>query len=157
AIAAETYDYTCALLSSGTVKCWGAGNPTPAAQPGISGATALDGGDAHMCVVVTGGAVKCWGSNSAGQLGDGTTTDSATPATVGGITGATIVAAGAEHTCVRQPPGGAKCWGDNSQGQLGNGNMPTDSLTPVSVTGLTGVRVLIAGTHHTCAIVDGAA
>jgi alpha-tubulin suppressor-like RCC1 family protein len=36
-------------------------------------------GDLHSCALLDSGAVRCFGSNSNGQLGDGTTSDSDRP------------------------------------------------------------------------------
>ena len=45
-------------------------------------------------------------------------------------------------------------WGWNAYGPLGN-NSFTDSLTPVTATGLSGpVTVLVAGSFHTCALIS---
>ena len=52
-----------------------------------------------------------------------------------------------------------KCWGERSAGQLGDGTggdgTGEPALTPVSVVGMTGARVITAGVNDTCAIVDG--
>jgi alpha-tubulin suppressor-like RCC1 family protein len=49
----------------------------------------------------------------------------------------------------------AQCWGSNASGQLGNGTA-TDSLTPVTVTGIRTAVVLGAGHDHSCSLqVDG--
>jgi len=84
-------DHTCALLSTGAVKCWGLGNQgqlggavlwdaakgaylssTPVTVAGISSATSISTGFNHSCATITGNTIYCWGSNSNGQLGDGT-------------------------------------------------------------------------------------
>jgi Regulator of chromosome condensation (RCC1) repeat len=82
---------SCAVLTSGLIKCWGAyGNGmlgtntnadsnTPITIAGISNATQVSVGDSHICAIITGGQVKCWGDNSYGQFGNGTTNSSATP------------------------------------------------------------------------------
>jgi alpha-tubulin suppressor-like RCC1 family protein len=84
--------------------------------------------------MLSGGTVQCWGDNKAGQLGNGTTTDSSVPVTVSGITNATAVAAGGLYACAMLSGSTVQCWGDNKAGQLGNGTT-TDSSIPVSVTG----------------------
>jgi hypothetical protein len=52
---------------------------------GITTATSIAIGYYHSCALLSGGTIKCWGKNSRGQLGDGTTTDSATPVDVIGF------------------------------------------------------------------------
>ena len=54
-----------------------------AASPGSQ---TLDAGHFHSCAVLADATVRCWGSNSFGQLGDGTGTDSTSPVAVSGIT-----------------------------------------------------------------------
>ena len=73
----------CALLSDGSVRCWGdnasgeSGNgtaagivETPVAVPLPGPATSVAVGGNHTCAAV-GANVYCWGSNSGGQLGGG--------------------------------------------------------------------------------------
>ena len=162
--------HTCALLSSGTVTCWGwnqfgqlgdgttTARTTPVSVVGISGATAITVGASHTCALLPGGTVTCWGVNGGGQLGDGTTTDSTTPVTVLGITGATVITAGVDYTCALLAGGTVRCWGNNQFGQLGDGTI-TDSTTPVpvpvSVVAITGATAITAGAVHTCALFSG--
>jgi alpha-tubulin suppressor-like RCC1 family protein len=63
------------------------------------------------------------------------------------------VAAGKEHALSRRPDGTVKAWGANSHGQLGNGTT-TNSSTPVTVSGLSGMRAVGAGENHSFAIKD---
>jgi Regulator of chromosome condensation (RCC1) repeat/Carboxypeptidase regulatory-like domain len=97
------------------------------------------------------GTVWAWGSNSNGQLGNGTTTDSSTPVQVSGLSGVTAVAAGSAHAIALKGDGTVWAWGSNSNGQLGNGTT-TDSSTPVQVSGLSGVTAVAAGSAYTIAL-----
>src|SRR5262249_41040713 len=70
--------HTCALLSTGTVRCWGAnesgelGNstttdsPSPVSVTGITTATAITTGSNHTCALLGDGSVTCWGHNNFG-------------------------------------------------------------------------------------------
>ena len=158
--------HSCALLTSGAVKCWGLNNhgqlgddsntqsPVPVDVKGLaSGVTAISSGDHHACAVLTSGALKCWGQNGQGQLGNGKKIDSLTPVGVSGLTAdVAAVSAGSAHTCALLKSGGVKCWGNNFYGQLGNGSK-TDSPVPVDVSGLSGkVASISVGNNHACAV-----
>jgi RHS repeat-associated protein/uncharacterized repeat protein (TIGR01451 family) len=166
---AAGYEFSCALTTSGGVKCWGwngsgqLGDGTtthrlaPVEVSGLtSGVTAIATGYEHTCALVTGGGVKCWGSNSNGQLGDGTTTNRTTPVNVSGLaSGVTAISTDGNHTCALTTGGGVKCWGSNSDGQVGDGTT-TDRTTPVNVSGLaSGVAAITTGGEHTCALTTG--
>lgn len=119
---------------------------------------AFDVGNGHACAAVGGGLV-CWGDNSRGQLGDGTTEDSAIPVEVVGIAGDVVsVAAGNFLTCAALASDEVKCWGYGPEGQLGTGDLARSS-TPLSVSALDGVGVvaLDAGVQHVCALTNEAA
>ena len=71
------------------------------------------------------------------------------------------LAAGDTHACVITTPdplgpsGIVKCWGENRAGDLGDGTT-FNRMTPVTVTGLSGVKALALGAVHTCALIaDG--
>ncbi len=76
----------CALLTSGSVKCWGVGENggfgngekgekartgTPVEVSGIKTATAVATGGSYgaTCALLSGGTVDCWGNNVHGALG----------------------------------------------------------------------------------------
>jgi alpha-tubulin suppressor-like RCC1 family protein/Leucine-rich repeat (LRR) protein len=161
--------HTCAVTSTGGVKCWGANDfgqlgdgtttqrLTPVDVVGLGDRIkAIAAGGGYTCALTENGGVKCWGNNGAGQLGDGTQVDRLTPVDVIGLTGGVQVLSASlyYHTCVVTANGGAKCWGNNYRGQLGDGTT-TRRLTPVDVVGLqSGVRVISAGSEHTCAVMQ---
>ena len=157
------YQHSCALLSSGGVRCWGAngngqlGNGTtvatnsPVTVSGISSAVGLAVGGNNACAVLASGALRCWGANNAGQLGNGGGGDSSTPVNVTGITQAVSVAAGFDYNCVLIAGGNVQCWGSGSNGQLGNGGL-ANSPIPVNTSLFEDFVALSASSGHTCAL-----
>lgn len=161
--------HTCALLSSGGVKCWGQNSfgelgdgtktnrNTPTQVTGLtSGVRAISAGSRHTCAIMDSGGVKCWGENLYGELGDGTKIIRLTPADVIGLnSGVSAVSAGSFHTCALLNTGGVKCWGQNTFGALGDGTM-TDRLIPTQVFDLSSNVESIAAGENTfsCALMN---
>lgn len=160
-------NHTCALIDDGTARCWGGnssgqlGNGTtnnsllPVTVSGLVRAGALSAGarSSHTCALLVDGTSQCWGSNSFGQLGDGTTSNSSTPGAVSGLTNAVELATSLGHSCAMLADGSARCWARNISGQLGDGTV-TNRLAPVPVSGLSASiagRGVSAGGNHTCA------
>lgn len=151
AVRAGLGSFTCALLASGAVKCWGLG-PLGLGDPSVRGddpnemgaqlpavdlgagqlATGLSSGFSHTCALLAGGAVKCWGASPHGELGLGDTVSrGSAPNEMGDLlpavelgTGRTTVAVttGSYHSCALLDDGAVKCWGYNFYGQLGLGD-----------------------------------
>jgi alpha-tubulin suppressor-like RCC1 family protein len=155
--------HTCARLSDGSLRCWGANDKgqlgdgstddrsSPVTVGTITGATAVLAGLEHSCALLTTGGVRCWGGNGMGQLGNGSNGGSATPVVVGTLSDASDLAVGAHHGCALRAAGTVVCWGSNYYGQLGDGGT-SDSSVPVAVGGgLSGVAAVGAGAQHSCA------
>lgn len=166
--------HTCAVTSSGAVRCWGQNRAgqlgdgttntyryTPTEVTGLgAGVAALALGGSHSCARMVDGTVRCWGSNRGGQLGDGTASSPSilVPVASGLRSGVTALTAGREHTCAASSGGALLCWGQNRSGQLGDGTSPTGRSTPTTVSGLaSGVAAAAAGESHTCALTTGGA
>ena len=159
--------HTCALSSDKTVQCGGTNNYGelgdgtfnnsyfPTSVLSLDNVTALSASSNQNCALLDNGTIRCWGHNSYGQLGDGNPitnpSKSNIPLEVAGITNATSLALGSMHACALLSDSTVKCWGSNGEDQLGDGT-GVSSSTPVTVSSLSGVIAIGAGSRHTCAV-----
>ncbi|MBL8601931.1 MAG: hypothetical protein JNK72_08405 [Myxococcales bacterium] len=171
--------HTCIVSEDRRVACFGANHfgeaggdtelvttPRPVLYNGapLTGIVSVQSGRAingalmatnhSRCALHGDGRVFCWSAsnntNTAGQLGIGSTATPVTPTLVSGLTDATALAMGSLHACAIRRDRSVVCWGSNAQGQLGDGTN-TNRTAPVAVTGLTDVVELRTGDFHTCA------
>lgn len=167
--------HACALLgnASHSVTCWGDnshgqlgdGSFSPRGAPvNVSGSEAVDviqltAGGLHTCATRADSKIACWGANGRGQLGNGSTTDSASPTVVAitypdhsqtQLSGIVQTAAGRYHTCARFTNNTAACWGDNAYGELGDPSAPSIQPSPVGVAGPLLFYALTSADDYTC-------
>lgn len=160
--------HSCALLKSGTMRCWGSGSSaqlgdgafanqaSPVCVPGLSGIEEIGLGFAQTCARLSSGEVWCWGFNLGGQLGGGTM-DAIVPTfvRVGGDQrgGFARIVLGGGFTCGLTRNQELYCWGDNREGQLGNNQDSQTVTSPTQVVGLSRrdppVQIA-AGYNHAC-------
>ena len=104
--------------------------------PSAWGATPrIAAGNGHTVTLRSDGTIWATGDNSAGQLGDGTTTDRTTAVQVGlPDNGASwvAIAAGDDHTLALKADGSLWAWGSNLSGQLGD-NSGRSRMKPVRI------------------------
>ncbi len=142
-------DHTVALCSDGTIASWGSNDygqlghngisyidvpVTVAATGALSGKSvvAVSAGWYHTVALCSDGTMAAWGSNSIGQLGNDSTTDSWVPVavtTTGVLSGKTVVSvsAGYNHSVALCSDGTVVAWGSNNY---------TNSGVPVAVTSI---------------------
>jgi alpha-tubulin suppressor-like RCC1 family protein len=175
--------HVCALAASGEVSCWGKndvgqlgyghteaiGDDEPVASHGTVDVgdlvVGLAAGSQHTCAILEKGSIRCWGYGGDLALGNGngkyyTVGDDEVP---GDMKDAIIysnspfaqLAAGDHHTCMLTQKGAIKCWGDSPEGALGYGYSTKTGgwlgNVPIGET----ATFLVAGTQHTCAVVEG--
>jgi alpha-tubulin suppressor-like RCC1 family protein len=158
-------NFTCALLSDQTVKCWGANNEgqlgigsrvdqsSPQTTSLVPGVIAVEAGREHACAIVNpGGALLCWGTNGNGQIGDDSTNDRLSPVAVSGLGSVFAVSAGGTHTCAIDTGGVTWCWGGNGSGQVGDGTTWLRAPFPTQPDWTQTAVALATGERHTCAI-----
>ncbi len=143
-----------ALCSDGTIATWGdnsygqLGNNSTTNSPvpvEVSGSipvfsktpVAIFAGGAHSHALYSDGTVASWGSNSYGELGDSSTSNSSAPVAVrisGPVSGnhPVLISGGYSHSLALCSDGTVAVWGSNSKGQLGN-NSASDRPVPVAV------------------------
>ena len=131
-------DYTCALLASGRVRCWG---DSPEGQTGhgldhrnigddevptefpaleLGGQiTQLVGAGGSPCVLLASGRVRCWGS-VVGSTADRYTPAAKHPLVALGVPAVRLATgAGALRVCAITNAGRLRCWGGGSFGLVG--------------------------------------
>jgi len=172
--------HTCGVSGAGIMYCWGDntfgqlgnGTMTSSSVPVVvSGGLSwyrVSAGSNHTCGLsnvagYTGPfplAPYCWGDNSAGQLGDGTTINSAFPVPIASnrvVPYFDAISAGKLYSCGSGTSNA--CWGNNTSGQLGNGTK-TNSAIPVTVAGELINLTMSTGASHACGtsfVVNGGA
>ena len=182
---AAGFDFSCAILDTGAVRCWGGGANgrlgngstgavlSPAAGPPVDfgpglTATAITAGYQHACAILSDGSVRCWGLGTAGRLGygnqssvgDNEQVSAAGPVDIGAGHRAVAISAGWYHTCAIRDDGQLLCWGYGAYNQLGYPGTASvgDDETPAAVgpvpLGGHTVRAVSAGDSHTCAVLD---
>jgi alpha-tubulin suppressor-like RCC1 family protein len=154
-----------ALLDDGTVRAWGnndygqlgngwasslgyGGSAVPVPVVGLTNVTAIDSRGDAAYALRSDGTVWAWGDGSRGQLGNGTTgTDASLPVQVGGLFNIVAISAGDNTGYAVGADGTVWSWGSNGGGHLGIGSNVEYSMTPVQVSGLTGITQVAGGGH----------
>jgi alpha-tubulin suppressor-like RCC1 family protein len=174
-----------ALLSDGTVKSWGENvwgqlgdgtdtgpetchanfaqasgyevpcSTTPIPVTGLSDVTAVAAGAQHGLALLSNGTVMAWGDNEAGQLGDGTQSNSDVPVAVHGLSEVAAIATDQDSSLALLRNGTVMSWGYNGGGALGQGSDESQDL-PAPVSGLTNAKAIVGnGESNLALLADG--
>ncbi len=123
-------DHTVALLSDGTVVCWGNDYDGQCDVPaGLSGVTKVAAGEFFSIALKSDGTIVGWGADDYGQLEP--------PA---GLTGVTSISAGHAHVLALKSNGTVVAWGSDAYGQT---DVPT---------GLSSVKAVAAIWNYSLAL-----
>ena len=139
---------TCAVLSDGTLWCWGEGGDEAGSGEGffndgpvgshayatpimadpvalLDDVQSVSLGTRHACVDRS-GEMWCWGTNVGGPLGQGNQIHQVYPVLVPLPGDVDQIAAGSDVSCARIGDG-VYCWGANTAGQVGIGDPAMES------------------------------
>jgi alpha-tubulin suppressor-like RCC1 family protein len=175
--------HTCALLRSGSVRCWGAGSmlgygtneavgddetPEQAGDVPLGGkAISLVASNDTICALLEDRTLRCWGwlpafgmlgygdiFSEQDQVGDDETPEDMGPVPVGEPVERVFV--GGLRTCVLLEGGRIRCWGSGLPAVLGYGPSITRLYAPPQDDVEIGgpVRDLVLGREHGCALLD---
>jgi alpha-tubulin suppressor-like RCC1 family protein len=138
---------SCALLTTGTVRCWGGGVTSPVplktANDVLTNITEVSAGFRHTCALRSDTTVWCWGDNSDGELGNRSTANTVfavevrNPSDTGFLTGVAHVNASDYQTCAAMLDGSAVCWGSGLRDAAGD-----DAWIPVVMNGAGGTPLM---------------
>jgi len=164
-VSTSTNLHSLGVRQNGTAWAWGFngggqlgdGTTTERSSPvsvvgGFTDWCQVSAGSSHSLGVRQNGTAWAWGDNTAGRLGDGTTTSRSSPVSViGGFTDWCQVSSGSSHSLGVRQNGTAWAWGVNN-GALGDGGV-TERSSPVSVVGgFTDWCQVSAVSGHTAAV-----
>lgn len=149
---------TCALLSDGTVRCWGSNDygqlgrgpidaevdNAPAPVANLSKVTQISSGANGYCARTEDGVVACWGDNQAGQLGPDDTgaTSSDVPRTIAGLPKARAAFMGDGIACAALEAGDVMCWGRSSAGRIPSLHDAGEDVVPPTRIDLGGRKIV---------------
>ncbi len=136
--------HTCALLATGSVKCWGSNS---------YGQLGVETNEVCIEKIYDGSAVAYETSFQC----------STRPVDVSGLSNVRQIALGKNHSCALINDGSVKCWGDSSSGRLGfeanevcgeNPRTNPCSKKPVTISDLNNVIQIALGDNHSCAVLS---
>lgn len=159
-------EHTCAVLSDGTVKCWGGNgygqlgnddlvNKAFPVTANLNNVKNIIAGEAHTCALLTDNTVACWGLNNHGQLGLNDQINRTIPTAVTALSNRVeLLSTGSNHLCATiSGENSLKCWGANELGQLGIGSTD-DALLPTNITLSEKITKISLGYNHSCALTE---
>jgi alpha-tubulin suppressor-like RCC1 family protein len=148
-------NHTCALLSDGSVYCWGSNefgqsgtgqdaDKVPFLTQPVSPIRGDEGdhytfiaaGDNFTCGILQDGPTRCWGSNHYGQIPNTETTTAiyGTPIDIGELNEIVALDLGRHHGCAITSSNEAICWGsDDSDQTVPDGIFANESALPEPV------------------------
>jgi alpha-tubulin suppressor-like RCC1 family protein len=154
----------CAVLTSGTVECWGENvfglgpdansvgiPPTP--LPGLTNVRAVALGEFFGCALLADQTVSCWGAGALGQTEATVFSVSRQPVAVPGLAGVVEISAGQFHACARLGDGTVWCWGSSES--FGLTLDPRGA--PTMMGALSGALSLSSGGLSACAVLTSGA